>query len=494
MSTLPSDPVTGASITFCDVAAYFLELEWEALEEWQKELYKKVIKEIHTFLTSRGYVIANPDVIVKIKKEDEKYFTQHYECKGTENMNDPTVCFPDVTSAFSLNIKQEEDMPFMDNVKTEMIEEIHPPVTSEIHPPVTSFPNVRPDILIQFKQNGLRMEPQGCENRGSCEDLNGGRQGYNADLAVEISKTEEPLVSDQVEESKEVIDSNKDGGFLKKSKEQSMDIRKQEEEWTDSSDSTTDSEEGVNWVIPTWVKDITRQGERLNPCSEQERNSEYHSKPVQFQLLNEEGNSEYHSKPVQFQLLTEERPFKSSDSSETLACQKPTLAYQKPTLACKKPIIASRKPFRCSECHECFSQEGHLLLHERIHVGEKLFSCSECGKEFKHKANLTDHQKIHIPEKPFPCSECGKSFGRMKYLRRHQKIHGGERPHSCSHCTKSFIQKIHLIKHQRIHVNGGGCSNSGGSSTRNLVDIIASLYQKNKETELLTELYRMKKI
>nr|XP_033798231.1 uncharacterized protein LOC117359480 isoform X2 [Geotrypetes seraphini] len=173
MSTLPSDPVTGASITFCDVAAYFLELEWEALEEWQKELYKKVIKEIHTFLTSRGYVIANPDVIVKIKKEDEKYFTQHYECKGTENMNDPTVCFPDVTSAFSLNIKQEEDMPFMDNVKTEMIEEIHPPVTSEIHPPVTSFPNVRPDILIQFKQNGLRMEPQGCENRGSCEDLNG---------------------------------------------------------------------------------------------------------------------------------------------------------------------------------------------------------------------------------------------------------------------------------------------------------------------------------
>ncbi|XP_030047685.1 zinc finger protein 777-like [Microcaecilia unicolor] len=167
MSALVSDQ---ALVTFKDVSAYFLEAEWDILGEWQKELYKKAVKEIHDILTSKGYSIVNPDVMFKIKKEDEKYFTQHFEWEGKENPNDPMKCLPIVTSVFSLSVKQEEDVPLMDPPKSEVSEQTHPPVTSSY--------SVKPDILIRFEQDGFRTEPQGCKERGNltttdgtCEEL-----------------------------------------------------------------------------------------------------------------------------------------------------------------------------------------------------------------------------------------------------------------------------------------------------------------------------------
>ncbi|XP_029450465.1 zinc finger protein 287-like isoform X3 [Rhinatrema bivittatum] len=209
MSVLVSDQ---ASVTFSDVAAYFLEVEWDILGEWQKELYKKVIKEIHNILISRGYSIVNPDVVFKIKKEDEKYFTQHCEWEGEENMNDPTFNFPVVTSVFSLSIKQEEDLFLVDHPESE--------ITEQIHPPITSFPNVKPDILIRFKQDGFEIEPQGSEEGGNlpilgtCEELHeAGCRDYSLDPTVEILKMEDPHVTEQRDRGNEVIEIDLDDDF-----------------------------------------------------------------------------------------------------------------------------------------------------------------------------------------------------------------------------------------------------------------------------------------
>ncbi|XP_029440429.1 uncharacterized protein LOC115080422 isoform X5 [Rhinatrema bivittatum] len=166
MCALVSDP---ASVTFRDVAAYFWEVEWDILGEWQKELYKKVIKEIHGVLMSRGYSILNPDVVFKIKKEDEKYFPQHWELEGKETMKDPSISLPIVTSVFSLSVKQEADLPFLDPPESETTEGIPPPVTGSL--------SVTPDILIRFKQEGRGTEPPRSEDRGNlsipgaCEEL-----------------------------------------------------------------------------------------------------------------------------------------------------------------------------------------------------------------------------------------------------------------------------------------------------------------------------------
>ncbi|XP_030050293.1 zinc finger protein 398 [Microcaecilia unicolor] len=204
MSALDSDQV---SVIFKDVAAYFLEVEWNILGEWQKELYKMVIKEIHGILISRGYSIVSPDVIFKIKKEDEKYFTQQIEWEGKEYPNDPNKSLPIVTSVFSLSIKQEEDFPFVNYPESETSEQIHPSVTSS-H-------NVKPGIVIRFEQERLKTEPQESEERGNmtttgtCEELDeAGSKSLTAEPKVEILKIEEVPVGDRLQGGEEDTDTN----------------------------------------------------------------------------------------------------------------------------------------------------------------------------------------------------------------------------------------------------------------------------------------------
>lgn len=61
------------SVMFHDVAACFSAEEWSALEDWQKDLYKKVMMEIHSALQGMGFEILNPEVLFRIKKVKDLY-------------------------------------------------------------------------------------------------------------------------------------------------------------------------------------------------------------------------------------------------------------------------------------------------------------------------------------------------------------------------------------------------------------------------------------
>ncbi|XP_044144830.1 uncharacterized protein LOC122933831 isoform X3 [Bufo gargarizans] len=61
------------SVTFHDVAACFSAEEWVGLEDWQKDLYKKVMLEIHSALEAMGFEILNRDVLFCIKKVKDLY-------------------------------------------------------------------------------------------------------------------------------------------------------------------------------------------------------------------------------------------------------------------------------------------------------------------------------------------------------------------------------------------------------------------------------------
>ncbi|KAJ1081582.1 hypothetical protein NDU88_001761 [Pleurodeles waltl] len=74
---------TRVSITFKDVAACFSEDEWALLEEWQKELFRHVMMEIHGVLNSLGYGIANPCTVFKIKTEEDPNSWDHIYAKGS---------------------------------------------------------------------------------------------------------------------------------------------------------------------------------------------------------------------------------------------------------------------------------------------------------------------------------------------------------------------------------------------------------------------------
>ncbi|KAG6923389.1 ZFP92 zinc finger protein, partial [Chelydra serpentina] len=71
----PADMSEGLSrkvpVTFDDVAVYFSEEEWEILAEWQRELYKEVMKENLETVLSLGFQIPRPGVVSLMERGGE---------------------------------------------------------------------------------------------------------------------------------------------------------------------------------------------------------------------------------------------------------------------------------------------------------------------------------------------------------------------------------------------------------------------------------------
>ncbi|XP_029440780.1 zinc finger protein 282-like isoform X2 [Rhinatrema bivittatum] len=444
-----------ASVTFRDVAAYFWEAEWDLLGERQKELYKKVIKEIHGVLMSRGYSILNPGAIFKIKKENEKYFTQPCEREGKETMKDPPISLPIVTSVFSLSVKQEEDLPFMDPPESE----IPPPVTGlpivtsvfslsvkqkedlpfmdppeletaqEIPAPVTGLPIVTSVFSLSVKQEEDLpfMDPPESERTEEIPPPVTGSRCYKSDSPVEILKTEEFPTGDQLQ-----------GG----------------DEDTESSiqcynpDPTTESSKTEEPAVGVQLEGGEEATATNGGCLD-ERNCRT---PMLLCLisLKRSGGTLLHTIPQQIKpclqqhrvIHTRQKPFKCS------ACDK---SFDRiGHLQQHEMIHMGKKPYKCSKCGKTCSQKGHLRLHEMTHMRQKPFKCSECDKCFSQIGNLQRHEMTH-GRKTFKCFECDKCFSRKDYLKQHEMIHTGQKPFKCSQCDKSFVKKSRLRNHEKFH-------------------------------------------
>ncbi|XP_053565394.1 uncharacterized protein LOC128655852 [Bombina bombina] len=101
------------SVTFHDVAACFSAEEWRQLKDWQKELYRNVMREIHSALQAMGYSIVNSDVLLKIKDE-ESFRTGHNEMRAAAS----DAAIP-VSPDILLRIKQDEETDWRDKPERE---------------------------------------------------------------------------------------------------------------------------------------------------------------------------------------------------------------------------------------------------------------------------------------------------------------------------------------------------------------------------------------
>nr|XP_033788004.1 zinc finger protein 300-like [Geotrypetes seraphini] len=433
-----------AVVSFKDVAAYFLEEEWDILGEWKKGLYMTVIKEVHDILMSRGYSIVNPDVIFKIEKEDEKNFTQHIEWEGKENPNDPTKGLPVVTSVFSLNIKQEEDLPSTHYPESEAPQQTHSSVTNdrfgnnskrlrecdeqqmeEWKHKDPSRENTDPLAGCMGAMNKVTLPSMeeklwhAARPNASTEERN---SNYFSTLAQNQSLNGERLFQSIASEVRFSENSNLTGEN-KFPRHKSSQCTKYEKCFTYKS----------QFIIPQKV--LKGQNPSKRPVHEKRFSQTFQLDRYEVANI---GKKQVHEMNLQQAKLF-----------ECLLCDKSF--SQKHNLQIHEGIHTGEKPYKCSQCDKSFNHTSSLRIHERIHTGEKPFKCSQCFKTFNNKSSLKIHGRVHTGEKPYQCSECNKRFNQKSHLRCHRRIHTGEKPYHCSYCDKSFNTTGGLRIHERCH-------------------------------------------
>ncbi|KAM5164881.1 uncharacterized protein ACMZJ9_007303 [Mantella aurantiaca] len=425
-------------VTFRDVAACFGEEDWELMEQWQRDLYRDVMKEVHSALHDLGYRILNPDLLVKIEKSRE-----HFQNQG-QSTSSGAFLAPDIL--LKIDQRDPADMPQ---------EKGSPRCPPE--PTSRGSRSRKPERPVRVKQEDeLNYSDPECEARATSP--------ISHQLVV---VKEENMDDEQVPEaSYEEDDKSFQTGLLSEDSEE-------------MTDHVTDMENDHRPEVPTIGEDgklnlpmirsdgdgmlmFPNAGIALNRALNQEYALE-HSLELEKYLnslthpillmknYQDPSPSEYdrglydnysvHSK--ERLMLMGEKRYRCGECGKGFTRNSHLKAHRR--------IHTGERPFQCPECHKSFSENSHLTVHLRVHSGEKRYKCDICEKSFSENSNLIVHQRIHTGEKPYKCPECDICFSQHSSLVRHRRKHSGARPFKCSQCEKTFSQKGHLSNHVRTH-------------------------------------------
>ncbi|XP_078513687.1 uncharacterized protein LOC144772886 isoform X2 [Lissotriton helveticus] len=96
-------------VVFCDPSPYFSAEEWKLLHEWQKELYRNVMKEIHQALLSLGPLIVTTVTSLRAKEKREMFQTENQASTRSNSSKSNLSSNVTITDSGALvGIKREE--------------------------------------------------------------------------------------------------------------------------------------------------------------------------------------------------------------------------------------------------------------------------------------------------------------------------------------------------------------------------------------------------
>ncbi|XP_069089502.1 zinc finger protein 398-like isoform X7 [Pleurodeles waltl] len=480
------------SIAFNDVAAYFSEEEWSRLEDWEKELYRSVMKEIHGALISLGYAIVNPDILLRIKQAGEpggKDQQSSDEVEIVKSLSAGSAVFNPEVSLWIKEVEESGPVPPHQQPK--------PQSKQTTSPPPADHPFIKPDILLRIQQIEEPVIPEHWIFQDPASSPAPCFPVYQSVFPTDIKN--EGLLCDS-EERAGTKQSEIDFGSI------NIVTVTDPEDYAESTSQLEASLGEVEEVIPVCFDDEDETYQQpQRPMREKRCPPRY--------LMDGSFECEYRSDDGFLTMSPGAHPedFTESPSLASLevirniplcldgqsSCQRlhnPTtgkggppryllgndLEYEYESDGLMIPECREsaqrRRPYRCVVCGEAFNDIEQAMKHQKSHItwderataasvesfmkngytkrslaDDENYWCHLCEKSFSNSYKLRVHQRNHTGEKPYKCIICGKCFATKSYLTFHIRTHTGERPFLCKVCGKGFTKSYHLKVHMRTH-------------------------------------------
>ncbi|XP_069462801.1 zinc finger protein 587B-like isoform X2 [Ambystoma mexicanum] len=342
-----------APVTFHDVAACFSVEEWKLLHEWQQELYKNVMREIHQALTSMGPLIA-ASVFSLRAREEEQPALNHEDCQKRQSVPG----FPPPN--FDNFLKMEE-------VSTGCLMKRH---IRDISPSNNSRNSVAiPVVSLRIKEehDAGSLEQQEAQLTGSftiSTDMPSSdrirNEGHLRKHTEENPQYKGPLGINKIVKVLQTSKPETNGKnqlFSQTNQELGAELKTQGEVRASDPSSTSFQHVNPNIGVPDTYTDCVASAGYLNL--------------FQYQPDSQQNSTRYFC----------------NRCTKSFSAKKSVIRHQR--------THTGERPFQCTECHKSFIQNGDLIRHQRSHSGERPYQCTECGKWFSLKGNLRNHQKMH---------------------------------------------------------------------------------------------------
>ncbi|XP_078500932.1 uncharacterized protein LOC144755652 isoform X2 [Lissotriton helveticus] len=492
-------------VTLSDAATYFPEEEWKLLHEWQKELYRNVMNEIHQALISLGPLIAttvfslrdneresarpvvsqdseaiqddkhpsggvavDPEECLEVKMETNQCLKNRKNSNKRRSCDYPSIGQAVLCSDTSVKITKSKGTPVWEPVGSERTS-INPS-TSDIYSPV------HPDILLQIEEQKelLCRDWSDLDRTKVNNPPNKGIPSLNSDNclrkddepnAFQINHLGDERGKHRTTPSSGIPSLNSDNCLRKDDEPNAFQI------------NHLGDERGKHRTTPSsgleFTSLIIKEEDEICSLDHQEIRSR---RSINLSTPQEESMNRKRKDSA----CTERLPVNNVSSWQNdINLPQTTGEETEPQNQLWSENYWGLGVERNSDCEMGFSNPTHINLQlwtpkegtsdtSNMHFSglkkaslfqttkqiQRLYSCTECKRSFSLRGELIRHFRTHSGVRPYACTQCNKSFSKKGDFTRHWRTHTGEKPYECTDCHKRFNLKGNLDQH-RILIHSG---------------------------------------